>query len=203
MKLRYSAASPYVRKVMIVAVETGQEKKIEKQPIQVLPTKINEEIARENPLMKVPALTLDDGTVLYDSPVICEYLDTLHSGAKLFPAAGAARWTALRQQALGDGILDAAILNRYENFLRPENLRWKEWIDGQLAKVWQGVAALEAEVPKLSGPLTIGQITAGCALGYLDFRYAKDDWRAKHKKLAGWYEDFAKRPSMQATVPQG
>jgi len=203
VKLRYSPASPYVRKVMVVALETGLEKRLEKQPIQVAPIKPSPELAGENPLMKIPALTTDDGMVLYDSPVICEYLDSLHSGAKLFPAAGAARWTALRQQALGDGILDAALLARYESFLRPENLRWQEWSDGQMAKVRQGLAAAEAELDQLSGPLTIGQVTIGCALGYLDFRYATEGWRDRHKKLAAWYQDFAKRPSMQQTVPQG
>jgi glutathione S-transferase len=203
MKLRYSPASPYVRKVSVVALETGLDKRIEKLRVQVAPVTVNEEVARENPLMKIPALTTDDGMVLYDSPVICEYLDSLHSGAKLFPAAGAARWTALRQQALGDGILDAALLARYEGALRPENLRWKEWSEGQMTKVRQGLAALEADVAQLSGPLTIGQITAGCALGYLDFRYPNEGWRNRHPKLAAWYEDFSKRASMQATVPQG
>jgi glutathione S-transferase len=203
MKLRYSPTSPYVRKVMIVAIETGQEKRIEKQPAQVVPTNREHEIAAENPLMKVPALTTDDGMVLYDSPVICEYLDTMHSGAKLFPAAGPARWTALRQQALGDGILDAGILNRYENFLRPENLRWKDWSEGQMAKVRQALAALERDAGQLAGPLTIGQVTVGCALGYLDFRYGDEGWQARHPKLAAWYQDFAKRPSMQQTAPQG
>ena len=114
MKLRYSPTSPYVRKVMVVALETGLAERIERIPTTVAPTKYNEEVARENPLVKVPALTTDDGMVLYDSPVICEYLDTLHGGQKLFPATGKTRWTALRQQALADGILDAAILGRYE-----------------------------------------------------------------------------------------
>jgi glutathione S-transferase len=203
MKLRYSPASPYVRKVMVVAIEAGLDKKIEKVPAQVVPVNTTNEVSAENPLMKIPALTTDDGMVLYDSPVICEYLDSLHSGAKLFPAPGPARWNAIRQQALGDGILDAALLNRYETVLRPEALRWADWSQGQLAKVRHGVAALEAEVAQLSGPVTIGQVTAGCALGYLDFRYPDEGWKARHPKLAAWYQDFAKRPSMQQTVPQG
>src|SRR5579862_9120083 len=110
MKLRFAAASPFVRKVMVVALETGLSERIERVASAVSPVKPNEDIARENPLIKVPSLTLDDGTVLYDSPVICEYLDTLHDGAKLFPPSGAARWTALRQQALADGLMEAAIL---------------------------------------------------------------------------------------------
>jgi glutathione S-transferase len=203
MKLRYSANSPYVRKVSVVALETGLDKRIERIPAQVSPVTVNEAVARENPLTKVPSLTTDDGMVLYDSPVICEYLDSLHSGAKLFPAVGAARWTALRQQALGDGILDAALLARYEGALRPENLRWAEWSEGQMRKVRQGLAALDAEVAQLSGPLTIGQITAGCALGYLDFRFPDEGWHDRHVKLAAWYQGFSKRASMQATVPPG
>ncbi|HEX7967928.1 MAG TPA: glutathione S-transferase [Stellaceae bacterium] len=203
MKLRYSPTSPYVRKVMVVALETGLAERIERIPTVVLPTKPNEEMARENPLVKVPALTTDDGLVLYDSPVICEYLDTQHGGAKLFPPNGKARWIALRQQALGDGILDAAILGRYE-ILRPKEYQWQDWIDAQLRKVRGALSALEMEVEggELGGPLTIGQITVGCALGYLSFRYASEEWPARHRRLAAWYEEFAKRKSMQLTVPR-
>jgi glutathione S-transferase len=203
MKLRYSPTSPYVRKVMVVALETGLAERIERIPTTVAPTKFNEEVARENPLVKVPALTTDDGMVLYDSPVICEYLDTLHSGQKLFPAAGKPRWTALRQQALGDGILDAAILGRYE-ILRPKEYLWQDWIDAQLRKVRGALAALEMEVEadELGGAVTIGQITVGCALGYLDFRYASEDWRAKQRRLAAWFDELAKRKSIELTKPK-
>jgi glutathione S-transferase len=203
MKLRYSPTSPYVRKVMVMALETGLAERIERIPTMVAPTKPNEEVARENPLVKVPALTTDDGLVLYDSPVICEYLDTLHSGPKMFPASGKARWLALRQQALGDGILDAAILGRYE-ILRPKEYQWQDWIDAQLRKVRGALAALEMEVEagELAGPLTIGHITVACALGYLDFRYASEEWRTKHRRLAAWAADIAKRKSIELTVPK-
>jgi glutathione S-transferase len=203
MKLRYSPTSPYVRKVMVAALETGLAERIERIPTAVLPTKPNEEVARENPLVKVPALTNDDGLVLYDSPVICEYLDTLHNGPKLFPPTGTARWIALRQQALGDGILDAAILGRYE-IQRPKEYQWQDWIDAQLRKVRGALAALEIEVEagELGGPLTIGQITVGCALGYLDFRYQSEEWRARQRRLAAWFDEFSKRKSMQLTVPR-
>lgn len=208
MKLRYSPTSPFVRKVMVVAYETGLEPRIERVPTRVAPTQRNDDAARENPLVKIPSLTNDEGLVIYDSPVICEYLDTLHSGAKLFPAAGKARWVALRQQALGDGILDAAILGRYES-LRPREFQWQEWIDAQLRKVRGALSALEMECE--AGELTgvaagdapsIGQITIGCALGYLDFRYAGEAWRERHKRLSGWYEDFAQRRAMQLTTPK-
>jgi glutathione S-transferase len=203
MKLRYSPTSPYVRKVMVVALETGLAERIERIPTMVAPTKPNDEVARENPLVKVPALTTDDGIILYDSPVICEYLDTLHSGPRLFPASGKPRWLALRQQALGDGILDAAILGRYE-ILRPKEFQWPDWIDAQLRKVRGALAALEIETEagELGGPLTIGQITIACALGYLDFRYAAEEWRSKHRRLAAWFDEFSKRKSIELTKPK-
>jgi len=203
MKLRYSPTSPFVRKVMVVALETGLIDRIEKVPTTVAPTKPNEDVARENPLVKVPAVITDDGLVLYDSPVICEYLDSLHGGAKLFPAGGNQRWIALRQQALGDGMLEAAILNRYEQ-LQPKEYQWPEWTDGQMRKVRGAVAALEIEADQglLRGPLTIGLLTIGCALGYLDFRYASENWRQRAANLARWYDDFAERPAMRQTVPQ-
>jgi glutathione S-transferase len=207
MRLRYSPTSPFVRKVMVAAIETGVIEQIERIPTSVAPTTPNEDVARENPLVKVPSLTTDDGLVLYDSPVICEYLDTLHSGAKLFPPAGKARWIALRQQALGDGLLEAAILGRYES-VRPEQYRWQDWIDGQLRKVRGALAALEKSVEEgelgaVTGAVpTIGQITVGCALGYLDFRYQSEEWHTRNRRLAAWYTDFAQRKSMQLTVPR-
>ena len=205
MKLRYSPTSPYVRKVMVVALETGLEPRIERLPTTVVPTKPNDDLKGENPLMKIPSLMTDDGIVLFDSPVICEYLDTLHSGAKIFPAAGKARWVALRQQALSDGILDAALLARYETAVRPKELQWSDWIAGQMAKIRNGLAALDGKIGEgaLAGPLNIGQITVGCMLGYLDFRYASEAWRDRHKALAGWYAEFSQRPSMKATAPPG
>jgi glutathione S-transferase len=206
MRLRYSPTSPFVRKVVVVAYETGLSERVECVPTTVAPTRPNEEVARENPLVKVPALTTDDGLVLYDSPVICEYLDMLHSGPKLFPASGKARWVALRQQALGDGILEAAILGRYET-VRPKEFQWQDWIDAQLRKVRGALGALEIEVE--AGELgsggesvTIGQITVGCALGYLEFRYQNEDWRGRHRQLARWYDQFAERKSMQLSAPK-
>ncbi len=200
MNLRYAATSPYVRKVMAVAMETGQAKKIEKIPSAVSPTKANEELTRENPLGKVPSLTTDEGLVLFDSPVICEYLDSLHKGPRLHPPVGPARWTALRQQALADGLLDAALLIRYE-MTRPAEFQWAEWTEGQRAKVLASLDALEGEVEKLKGALTIGHISVGCALGYLDLRFSSEGWRNGHPKLAAWYREFATRPSMLETMP--
>ena len=198
MKLRHTPRSPFVRKVLIVAHERGLVERIELVPTALSPVQGNDQLALENPLMKVPSLVTDDGQVLFDSPVICEYLDDLASGRKLFPAPGPERWTALRQQGLADGILDAIILCAYET-ARPENKRWSDWTDGQMRKARQGLAAVEREV--LSGPLTIGPIAIGCMLGYLDLRFPDDGWRGRHPKLASWYETFEKRPPMQATKP--
>jgi glutathione S-transferase len=208
MKLRYSPTSPFVRKVTVTAIETGLASRIERVPTMVAPTKRNDDVARENPLVKIPALTTDDGLVIYDSAVICEYLDTLHPGAKLFPAAGQARWIALRQQALGDGVLDAGILGRYEA-LRPKEFQWQDWMDAQLRKVRGALSSLEMEceaeslAPVAAGAApSIGQVTIGCALGYLDFRYPGEAWRERHRRLAAWYHDFAQRPSMIETAPR-
>ena len=133
MRLHHNIASPYVRKVMAVAIETGLEDRLEPVSRMMTPVKPDAGLVEDNPLGKIPCLVTDDGAVLYDSPVICEYLDSLHDGPKMFPA-GPARWTALRRQAEGDGILDAALLVRYETFLRPEERRWPEWIEGQKLK---------------------------------------------------------------------
>lgn len=198
MQLRHSPASPYVRKVMVTAIETGLESRIEVVPTDVWSPETD--IGAVNPLGKVPALTTDDGENLYDSPLICAYLDSLHDGAKLLPAAGAAHWRAQRQQALADGLLDAAVLARLEG-RRPPERQSPEWRARQQAVVARALDRLEADAAALEGPLTIGQIAVGCALGYLDFRFADDDWRRDRPRLAGWYEAFARRPSMQATVP--
>jgi glutathione S-transferase len=199
IKLHHSPASPYVRKVMVAAHELGLVERIELVPTVVSPLQPNGALAAENPLMKIPSVTTEDGTILFDSPVICEYLDSLSRKEKLFPATGAARWNALRQQALGDGILDALILCRYEHAMRPEEKRWTGWIDAQMRKVQGGLGALAAE--DLSGTRTIGHITAGVVLGYLDFRFPEEGWRIRYPQLRDWYAGVADLPSMKATAP--
>ena len=201
MRLHYNVASPYVRKVMAVAIEAGLRQRLELAERKSSPVNPNVELNRDNPLGKVPCLVTDDGTVLFDSRVVCEYLDGLHDGPKMFPAAGPARWQAPRRQAEADGILDAAVLTRYETFLRPEERRWPEWVEGQKAKFRRALDALEAEAGAFDGTVDIGMITIGCALGYLDFRLAADDWRNGRPKLAAWYDTFARRPSMAETAP--
>jgi glutathione S-transferase len=202
MKLRYSPASPYVRKCLALAHEAGLAGRIDLVPTVTADPCSG--LANDNPLGKIPALATDDGQVLFDSPVICEYLDSLHGGGKFLPPAGSARWTALRRQALADGLLDAALLRRYES-ARPADEQSPGWHDKQKAVITRALDALEAEADRLgdpADPVDIGRIAVGCALGYLDFRFAADAWREGRPKLARWYEGFAKRPSMAATVPK-
>jgi glutathione S-transferase len=200
MKLYFSPTSPYVRKVVVVAIEAGLEPVIER--IVTNARAPSAAFLAASPLGKVPALQTEDGRLLYDSPVICEYLDSLHAGAPLFPEREPALWQALRQQALADGILDAAVLCLLETVLRPEERRWPEWIDKQWSKVDRGLDALEVEAPAFNDePLTIGHIAIGCALGWLDYRFAQTDWRQGRPALAAWYNVFATRPSMRVTVP--
>ena len=201
MKLFYSGASPYVRKCMVVAHELGLAARIEHLPAAAHPVNRDQNIVRNNPLGKVPTLLTDDGTVLYDSRVICEFLNDL-GGGKLFPAGGAQRWQVLTEQSLGDGILDAALLARYEGAMRPEALRWADWTTGQLDKIHCGLAAIDAKADSLGDRVDIGTITMGCVLGYLDLRFDHLGWRQQHAKAAAWFARFNARAAMQATLPK-
>jgi glutathione S-transferase len=193
MKLRYSTTSPFVRKVHVLALETGQIDKIE----LVKTVTTEPDLGRNNPLQKVPAMELDDGSSLYDSRVICEYLDA-QSGGKFFPPVGPARWTALRRQALADGMADAAVLRMMES-KKPENLRSADWDKRQKLKVTQGLAALEAD--HLGPQLDIGTLMVAIVLDYLDFRFKAEDWRPAHPKLAAWHKTFSERASLKKTLP--
>ena len=200
MQLIYAAASPFARKVRVLAAETGLLERIELLDTAVLPTTLNEQVNAHNPLGKIPVLLTDAGEALYDSRVICEYLDTLHQGPKLLPG-GFARWQVLRLAALADGLMDAALLARYERAARPAELQWPAWLEGQLGKVQRALTELERQVGQLQGPLDLAQIGVACALGYLDFRFADLDWRAAHPGLAAFQQVFAQRGSMQASAP--
>jgi len=195
MKLRYSTTSPFVRKVHVCAIETGQADKIELVKTNTADPASG--LGKDNPLNKVPALALDDGSTLYDSRVICEYLDSV-SGGKMFPPAGPARWTALRRQALADGMADAAVLRMMET-RRPEAQRSADWDKRQKLKVSQGVDALEAD--HLGPQLDIGTLTVAIVLDYLDFRFKHEDWRKDHPKLAAWHKTFSERASLKKTLP--
>ena len=202
MKLFHNIASPFVRKVRVLAAETGLASRIELVQSVFTPVSPDTDLFASNPLGKIPTLMLDDGTALFDSRVICEYLDTLHGGPKMFPPEGEARWAALTRQALGDGILDAAVGTRYELALREPPRQWPEWIENQRQKYRRSLDALEAEAASLDGALDIGVITAACALGYLDFRYPDEGWRDTRPGLARWYASFSERDSMRTTAPE-
>jgi glutathione S-transferase len=199
MKLHWSPRSPFVRKVMIVAHESGLAGRITCVRSVVAFTKPHAALMAENPLSKIPTLVLDDGSVLYDSPVICEYLDGLHDGPKLFPPDAGARMTALRRQALGDGFLDFLLLWRNERErAHPSDVHLAAFA----AKHKAVLAALDREAGDLdASPFSIGHVAIGCALSYLDFRFAADDWRSGHARAAAWHAKFAARASVRATEP--
>lgn len=200
MRLFYSAASPYVRKVMIVLQETGLDAEVERVPAggTVLDTS-NQPLA-QNPLGKIPALERADGPALYDSRVITRYLDAKGKGG-LYPE-GEALWDALVLEATGDGILDAALLMVYEGRIRPVEKHVPEWVEGQWAKVERALDVLEERwIANLNGPFTIGHIAVAAALGYIDFRHGTRDWRATRPQLAAWAAAIAERPSIASTIP--
>ena len=197
MKLYFSATSPYVRKCLVVAHELGVADRIGLLPSNAHPVQRDATLVAQNPLGKVPTLVSDDGLVLYDSRVICEYLDSRFGGA-LFPRDGAARWQALTLQSLADGMLDAALLARYEEAVRPEPQRWPDWLAGQLDKVHTSLAALEAAPQAWQDRVDIGTLALGCALGYLDLRFERLGWRGQYPQVAAWAEVFMQRPSMAA-----
>jgi len=196
MKLAFSAASPYVRKVMACAIARGIDDRIEKWTV---PT-VDPSLAVENPLSKVPTLITDTGERLYDSPVICEYLDSVGDAPGLFPPAGPVRWKALTQQALGDGIMDATQPRRREIAL-PQDEGRQSYIALQQGKVARALDALEAEAGSLGALRTVGEIAIACALGYLDFRYPHEPWRPGHPQLEAWYARVVTLPAMVGTMP--
>jgi glutathione S-transferase len=202
MKLYYSPYSPYVRKVLVAAHEVGLADKIENVACAAHPVTRDRNIIVHNPLGQVPTLLLEDGTMLADSRVICEYLDDL-AGGSLFPRSGSARWRVLVDQTIGDGILTAALLSRYEVAARPTEKLWQDWFDGQMDKIETAISSIEAVAPTLGDRVDIGTISFGCAFGYLDLRFPDLGWRDRHPKSADWYARFGARPSMVATQHPG
>jgi glutathione S-transferase len=201
MKLHWSPRSPFVRKVMILLHETGLTDRVELIRSVVAMHETNKDLMADNPLNKLPTLIRDDGTAIFDSPVVCEYLDTLHDGDRLFPAEGDARFTALRWQALGDGILDLLVLWRNE-LNRPVDVQSKPHVAAFEAKAEAALDRLETEADALRAtPFGIGHIAVGIVPSYMDFRYPERDWRGARPAIAAWHADFATRPSVVATEP--
>jgi glutathione S-transferase len=198
MKLYTNPASPFARKARIVVRELN----LVVEEIQVPREGLGDGFRTINPLGKIPVLVLDDGSTLFDSPVICEYLNEA-GGGRFFPGKSLLRensghWRALTLQALGDGICDAAVARNYER-LRPAELQSGAVIQKYMNAVNTGLDVLERT--RFSDKVTIGEITVGCALGYLDFRIPELGWRETRPNLRDWYEKFAQYPSMQATWP--
>ena len=202
MKLTYSPASPYARKVRIAAIELGLIDRIEFVTTTVQPGKFNEDYSRNvSPLRKLPALILDDGSTIVDSYVIVEYLDDLAGGGKLIPSSGAKRWQVKTEHAITQGMLEAMLLCRYEKLLRPEALRWQVWYDDQWERAWQGFTLFESRPEVFTRPLDITQIGLVCALGYADFRFPDCGWRKAFPKTAAFHAKISERPSVKDTVP--
>ena len=200
MNLYHTPTSPYVRKVMVVLHETGQLDDVTLVAASGSPLYLADPLQGKNPLSKVPALELRDGPTLFDSRVICAFLDDRGAGG-LYPG-GARRWEAMTLEALGDGILDAAVLMTYETRMRPEDVRWDEWVESRWSKIERACAALNGRwMDHLAGPLDMGQIAVGCALSYVDFRQNARGWRNGNDALAAWFETFESRASMMATRP--
>ena len=201
LALLYSEASPYVRKVDVLLREAGLRDQVTNVSGSGTPLEPNSETTGANPLGKVPALIRNDGPTLYDSRVICRYIDSLADG-HFYPESRL--WDVLTLEATADGILDAALLMVYEGRMRPEDKRHEPWIEAQWGKISRTLDALEDRwISHLEGPLTMGQIATGCALGYLDLRHQPRHWRNGRPALAAWYATFAERPAMQETVPAG
>jgi glutathione S-transferase len=200
MRLYHSHTSPFARKVVVLLIETGQQDAVTLVPATGHPLDPGTMPVAQNPLGKLPCLERDDGPALYDSRVICRFLDD-RAGGRLYPAAPRL-WDTLTLEATADGMLDAAVLMRYETHVRPEPSRSDQWTEAQWSKIARAVDTLEGRwMAHLAGALDMGQIAVACALGYLDFRHGARDWRAGHPGLAAWHGSFAARASMVATAP--
>lgn len=190
MILRSTPPSPFGRKVNLAASLLGLSGDIRIEAAD--PNDANDSLRRQNPLGKIPALVLEDGSTLFDSRVILEYLDHRAGGGKIIPAEPKARFAALRMQALADGMTDAQILLVYEGRFRPKEHHVQKWIDYQADKIKRGLTVLEAEPPALDAIPNVGQIALACFLGHRDLRFG-GDWRASHPKLVAWLDRFAAR----------
>ena len=199
MLLRHSHTSPFVRKVTALLHETGLTGRVQIETIDGWSEP--DALTMDNPLSMVPTLVLDDGNTLFDSPVICEYLDSLHTGQPMIPETGDTRWRVLREQALADGILDCAVLIFLETRKRPEALRWDWWIELKQRTIIRSLDHLEKGAKELTGRVDLGTVSIAVALGYLDLRAAVGEWRDGRPGLTEWQHQFAQRPSMKATEP--
>ncbi len=198
MKLAYTPTSPYVRRVAVTVTELGLDHRVERITVDF--RNDDSDYADINPLMKVPSLILDDGQALIDSTAIAEYLDMLQDGPGLFLPAGEARIRVMQLQVLVNGIQEAGTASTGERVRRPEHLRWPDYLDKQFGKIARGLDRLETMLDRLEGPLNYAHICTGVLCGWCDFRLADTGWRERRPGLAAWYDEFAKRPSMQGSA---
>jgi glutathione S-transferase len=196
VKLFYSPTSPFARKVIACAIAREIDAQLELIPTN--PHVSPPDLTSQNPLSKIPCLVTEDGLALFDSPVICEYLDSVENALPLFPGHGGQRWRALKLQAMADGVMDAAVARRGEQ-AKPQEAARDAFMARQKSAVDRTLAEWEQDTPHKT--VDIGTISVGCALGYLDFRFAMEPWRAAHPKLAAWFEAFGAHPAMARTVP--
>lgn len=200
MKLSFTPSSPYTRKVLVVAHELGIADRIE--PFTINPRTETEKLVPLNPLSKIPVLITDSGEAIYDSPVICEYIDAEFGNGRFLPRSGALRWQVLTGAALADGILDAAILIRNER-ARPVDRQFAEWTDWQMRRVNTGLDRLEETLDSLGSELDLRHVGAGCTLGYLEYRLPEERLLDRRPRLKAWYAVLLRRPSFQKTMPSG
>jgi glutathione S-transferase len=199
MIMRFSPSSPFVRKVRIAIALLGFDKDVTIERADT--TDPSDSLRKMNPLGKIPVLIIEDGSAVYDSRVILDYLDDRAGGGKIVPRDSKARLAALRLQALADGILDASILTVYEGRYRKAEMHEPKWLELQAGKVSRALAVLEAGPPPIDPMPNVGQIALACALGYRDFRFG-DGWRGEHPRLVAWLDNFAAQvPAFAATKP--
>jgi glutathione S-transferase len=200
MKLYYAPTSPYVRKVIVLAMERGLDDRLELVPTN--PFSEDSGLRAFNPISKIPTLELDDGQILIESTLICEYLDGLHNGAKLFPS-DETRVDVLNRTALADGLVTAGIACRVEKEMRPAELFWQDYFDRHMKSMLGAISVLEKDADKYSAAddFDIADISLACGLGWVDFRFPDVGWRNDNPAIADWFETFSDRPSMQKTMP--
>jgi glutathione S-transferase len=203
MTLYHNSLSPFVRKVMVLLHETGQQDRVTLQNCVLTPVDPDQTLIDDNPLSKIPALRLADGSVIHDSRVILDYLDHQHVGNPLIPREGSARWRRLTLASLADGIMDASVMVRYEVVLRAPEKQWEQWLDAQRDKIRRALALLEKDaIAELTSHFDVAAISVACALGYVDLRHPDLAWRDANPQLAAWYFEVSQRPSMLATMPK-
>ena len=203
MKLFYAPQSPFARKVRAAAIELGLEERIQLEYAEVVPGRPNAEYARSrNPLRRIPALVTDSGETIFDSTVICEYLDALAGGGILIPQDVRHRWRVLTNHALAQGMCESVILIRYETWLRPESARWSDWVDDHWDKINSGLDWFEHSDSELNGPIDLAHLALGCLLGYVEFRWPRHGWRERFSSIGAWFAQLEQRPTFAKTKPE-